>query len=53
MGAHIGAVHPDEWNTDRFNGWLDYYESQPWASPPATALQIVWSVEHGNFQDEG
>lgn len=49
--ARIAAVHAEEWATDRFNGWLVYYDAQPWASPPARALQVVWGVDGGGFQD--
>ena len=50
--ARIGAVHPEEWNTDRFNGWLWYYEEKPWQPPPARALQVIWQSPGSGFQDE-
>jgi hypothetical protein len=50
--ARIGDVHADEWATDRFNGWLGYYDSKSWKPPRAQALQVVWSVQGVGLQDE-
>jgi hypothetical protein len=47
----IGAVHADEWSTDRFNGWLEYHTSKPSQPPLPDAVQVLWRGRRG-FQDE-
>ena len=50
--ARVGAVHPDEWTTDRFAAWLDYYGTRPWRPPPPSAVQLLWVRRSGLWQDD-
>jgi hypothetical protein len=48
--ARFGAVHPRQWQTDRFNQWHAYYSGQPDAPEPI-ALQVISMGRSGRWQD--
>jgi hypothetical protein len=49
--VRFGSVHPRQWQSDRFNGWLAYYELRPWAPQP-DALQLIIRTNDGRWQDD-
>lgn len=50
--ARFGPVHPDQWDTGRLAFWNEYYDAKPWESPPQRALQVLFVVEGGFWQDD-
>jgi hypothetical protein len=49
--ARFGAVHPRQWQTDRFNQWREYYRGRP-DSPEPMALQVITQGRSGRWQDD-
>lgn len=50
--ARLGVVHPRQWQTNRFNPWLAYYDGTPW-EPAREALQVITLDRRGRWQDDG
>jgi hypothetical protein len=48
----VGAVHPDQWQGNRFSMWRRYYDDAGVEPPEAVALQLIWVDNEGVWQDQ-